>query len=356
MADTDATPALPAPMQAWLHQLATHQRYSAHTLSAYRQDLTHLLRCHPGTAPERLTENHIRQALARLHAQGMQPRSLARALAAWRGFFRWWAPQAGLASNPAEGVRAPKIPQNLPKALSVEQAQVLLDRPGLPAPNSPADKRDQAMFEILYGSGLRLAELVALDVQAMRLPGYESTGWLQLDEGLITVRGKGGKTRSVPLGRQAALAVEQWLAVRHELLPPAARTLESIRHDPALVDIHAALFLGARGKRISPRVVQTQLDRLAAMAGLPVGVHPHSLRHSFASHVLQSSHDLRAVQEMLGHANISTTQIYTRLDFQHLAQAYDQAHPRARRRELGIKDVEQPSHPPLKNKTEQNRS
>ena len=347
MANTDA-PSLPAPMQDWLHQLATHQRYSAHTLSAYRQDIQHLLRCHPDIALEHLTENHIRQALARLHAQGMQARSLSRALAAWRGFFRWWAPQAGLASNPAEGVRAPKAPQNLPKALSVEQAQVLLDRPGLPAPNSAADKRDQAMFEILYGSGLRLAELVSLDVQALRLPGYESTGWLQWDEGLITVRGKGGKTRSVPLGRQAAVAVEQWLAVRHELLPPAASTLENIRHDPALVDIHAALFLGARGKRISPRVVQIQLNKLATMANLPVGVHPHSLRHSFASHVLQSSHDLRAVQEMLGHANISTTQIYTRLDFQHLAQAYDQAHPRAKRQ--GREDTTATNPAPTPNK------
>lgn len=340
MAETSDAPALPAPMQAWLHQLATHQRYSAHTLAAYKQDLTHLLRCQPDTPLPQLTENHIRQSLARLHAQGMQPRSLARALAAWRGFFRWWAPQAGLASNPAEGVRAPKIPQNLPKALSVEQAQVLLDRPGLPTPKDPADKRDQAMFEILYGSGLRLAELVALDVQSMRLPAYESTGWLQQDEGLITVRGKGGKTRSVPLGRQAAQAVERWLAVRDELLPPAVRSLEAIRQDPVLIDAHAALFLGARGKRISPRVVQARLDRLAALVNLPVGVHPHSLRHSFASHVLQSSHDLRAVQEMLGHANISTTQIYTRLDYQHLAQVYDQAHPRARRRSQGPDDTD----------------
>lgn len=332
MTSPEAAPALPTAMRDWLQHLSAQRRYSPHTLAAYRQDLRHLLGCHPNTPLETLSESHIRQALARLHGQGLQARSLARALAAWRGFFHWWAPQIGLASNPADGVRAPKIPRTLPKALSVEQTQVLLDRPGLPAPHSAVDKRDQAMFEILYGSGLRLAELVALDVQAMRMPGYESTGWLQIDEGLITVRGKGGKTRSVPTGRQAVQAVAQWLAVRHELLPPAAQSLETAQADPALIDTYAALFLGARGRRISPRVVQLQLDRLATMAGLPVGVHPHSLRHSFASHVLQSSHDLRAVQEMLGHANISTTQIYTRLDFQHLAQAYDQAHPRAQRK------------------------
>lgn len=188
------------------------------------------------------------------------------------------------------------------------------------------------MFEVLYSSGLRLAELVALDIQALRTPHYESTGWLQLDEGLLTVRGKGGKTRSVPLGTQATHALKLWLDVRHEHLPVQARTLAAAGQDTDHLDTYAALFLGVRGRRISPRVVQKQLARLATLSGVPVHVHPHSLRHSFASHVLQSSQDLRAVQEMLGHANISTTQIYTRLDFQHLAQAYDHAHPRARRK------------------------
>jgi len=328
---------LPEPMQNWLQHLTTQRRYSRHTIAAYQQDLQHLLRCHPHTPLAAFTENHIRLALSKLHAQALKPRSLARMLAAWRSFFGWWAPQAGLGSNPACSVRAPKIARQLPKALSVEQAQTLLDRPGLPAPDSAVAKRDHAMFELLYSSGLRVSELVsldvqALDVQALDVQKYQSTAWLQLDEGLVTVRGKGGKTRSVPVGSRAVQAIRIWLTVRPTLLSAAVQDLASIRHAPLLVDAHAALFLGVRGQRITRSVVQTQLNRWAANVGLPVNVHPHSLRHSFASHVLQSSHDLRAVQEMLGHANISTTQIYTRLDFQHLAQTYDQAHPRAQRK------------------------
>lgn len=313
--------ALPPAMEAWLAHLEGNRRYSAHTLSGYQQDLHHLLVCHPSTDLADITESHIRQAIARLHAQGHKPRSLARALAAWRGFYQWWAPRIGLEANPAAGVHAPKVPRSLPKALSVEQAQVLLDRPGLPEPDGPVACRDQAMFEILYSSGLRLAELVSLDRQPVRQAGYESQSWIQLEEKEAIVRGKGGKTRSVPLGSKAIAATVRWLALRGQLLKGHG--------DP---DTDAALFLGARGRRISPRVVQLQLAKLAVQAGLPVHVHPHSLRHSFASHMLQSAQDLRAVQELLGHANISTTQIYTRLDFQHLAQAYDKAHPRARRR------------------------
>lgn len=309
-------------MEQWLLHLQAHRRYSPHTLAGYRQDLWHLVQRHPDSAPESYTESHIRHAIARMHSQGLKPRSLARALAAWRGFFQWWAPAAGLACNPVAGIRAPKAPQSLPKALSVEQAQVLLDRPGLPEPSSATDCRDQAMFEILYSSGLRLAELVSLDWRYSRHDQYESQSWLQLTEKEAIVKGKGNKTRSVPLGTKAIEATQRWLEIRHQLLP---------RHKAPDAD-SAALFLGVRGKRISPRVVQLQLNKLAELVGLPVHVHPHSLRHSFASHMLQSAQDLRAVQELLGHANISTTQIYTRLDFQHLAQAYDQAHPRANRK------------------------
>lgn len=314
---------LPDAMQHWLSHLQNERRYSSHTLAAYRQDLVLLLRCHPETRPEHITESHIRQALARLHGQGYTPRSLARALAAWRGFFQWWAPQAGLPTNPAHGVRAPRQTRSLPKALSVEQTQVLLDQPGQPALSSATALRDQAMFEILYSSGLRLAELVSLDTRYLREEGYESVSWLLLDEGDLIVRGKGGKTRRLPLGGKAIDAIGRWLQVREQFIQP---------HTIAYANWRAALFLGERGKRVSPRVVQLQLNKLAQRAGLPVSVHPHSLRHSFASHMLQSAQDLRAVQELLGHANISTTQIYTRLDFQHLAKAYDQAHPRAGRR------------------------
>lgn len=324
-AEPAAVSRLPAPMEQWLGHLQTHLRYSPHTLQSYRQDLRHLIKIQPDTPLAGFTESHIRQAMARLHGQGLKPRSLARALAAWRGFFQWWAPTAGLDSNPAAGVRAPKVPRSLPKALSVEQAQVLLDRPGLPAPKTPIECRDQAMFEVLYSSGLRLAELVSLDWRHTRQDGYESQSWILLDEAEAIVRGKGNKTRNVPLGGKAVQAVRRWLEERPRFAPDAA--------GPETRDASAALFLGTRGKRISPRVVQLQLNKLAALTGLPVHVHPHSLRHSFASHMLQSAQDLRAVQEMLGHANISTTQIYTRLDFQHLAKAYDQAHPRAARKE-----------------------
>lgn len=313
--------ALPAPMAEWLEFLATQRRYSAHTLAGYRRDL--LLLCQTaGEVPlEQVAEGHVRHAVARLHAAGHHPRSLARMLSAWRGFYAWWAPRAGLPSNPTTGIRAPKAGRALPKALSVDQTQSLLDRSGLPPPRNATEWRDQAMFEVLYSSGLRLAELVSLDVRHTRGPGYESRSWIDLESSEAIVQGKGGKTRSVPLGRKATEAIGQWLRRRPELLRESADD-----------DAAAALFLGARGARISPRIVQKQLADLAVRAGLPVHVHPHSLRHSCASHLLQSAQDLRAVQELLGHANISTTQIYTRLDFQHLAQVYDKAHPRANRK------------------------
>lgn len=306
-------------MQDWLHGLRTHERYSEHTVKAYHRDLTRLIEYCPGQNPADISENDIRRALAQLHGQGFKPRSLARTLAAWRGFYQWWAPRVGLPANPAAGVRAPRQPQSLPRALSVEQAQVLLDRPGTAVDDDPVTIRDQAMFELFYSSGLRLAELVDLDHQYRRDSDYESGSWLQLDEKNAVVRGKGSKTRHVPVGGKAVVALKRWLDVR----PQLAHKTDT--------DSRAALFLGVRGARIHPRVVQRQLQQQAQRAGLPVHVHPHSLRHSFASHLLQSSQDLRAVQELLGHANISTTQAYTRLDFQHLAQVYDRAHPRALR-------------------------
>ncbi|WP_424922740.1 tyrosine recombinase XerC [Achromobacter marplatensis] len=315
--------ALPDPMDAWLRHLETNRRYSPHTLDGYRREL-HFLRelAEKARLPlDKIANGHIRQFVARLHAQGRGPRSLARTLAAWRGFYQWWAPSIELVGNPVAGVRAPKAPRGLPKALSVEQTQALLDRAPAKVANEPAALRDQAMLELLYSSGLRLSELVGLDLRYTRSPDYESRGWLKLDEAEVEVLGKGGKRRSVPVGQAAVAALQKWIHVRAQLAPPAPQPEDA-----------AALFLGARGKRISPRVVQLQLARIAQDAGLPTHVHPHVLRHSFASHVLQSAQDLRAVQEMLGHANISTTQVYTRLDFQHLAKAYDQAHPRAGRK------------------------
>jgi len=325
MTDADTAPpeALPQPMDAWLQHLRAHRRYSPHTLDAYGRDLRQLaLLAQTARLPlEQLANGHIRQFVARLHAQGLGPRSLARTLAAWRGFYQWWAPSAGLAGNPVTGVRAPKAARGLPKALSVEQAQALLDHATTRLATDPAGLRDRAMFELLYSSGLRLSELVGLDIRYERLAGYESRSWLNLPEAEVAVLGKGGKRRTVPVGQAALTALQRWIEARPQLAAAGAPAADA-----------CALFVGARGRRIAPRVVQAQLAKLAQAAGLPAHVHPHVLRHSFASHVLQSAQDLRAVQEMLGHANISTTQIYTRLDFQHLAKAYDQAHPRAGRK------------------------
>jgi len=311
---------LPAPMRQWLRHLQTQRRYSPHTLAAYARDLRQLCTIHADVPLERISEAHVRQAVAQLHRQGQQARSLARLLSAWRGFFQWWVPMANLTHNPAASVRAPKVPRGLPNNLSVDMAVALLERQPDADTQSPRQLRDQAMFETLYSSGLRLAELISLDWQYVKRDGYVSQSWLHLEALEATVYGKGGKTRTVPLGKPAALALRRWLDVRPQWLRDG---------DP---DANAALFLGARGRRITPRVVQLQLRRFAQAAGLPVNVHPHMLRHSFASHLLQSAQDLRAVQELLGHANISSTQIYTRLDFQHLAKVYDQAHPRAQRK------------------------
>ncbi|WP_322995992.1 tyrosine recombinase XerC [Castellaniella sp.] len=309
-------------IEDWLAKLSIQQRYSDHTIAAYRHDLHALQACFAETPLDSLQEHQIRQAIGQLHARGQQARSLARTLSAWRSYFEWRAPDAQLSRNPAQGVRAPRIPHSLPKALSVDQAQALLDRTQLPPAQTPVEKRDMAMFELLYACGLRVSELVGLDCQPLRQGGYQSHSWIDLQENEVIVRGKGSKTRAVPMGHLAHQALQAWLDVRSEFLPAQPDA-----------DTQAALFLGTRRhQRITPRVVQLQLQSLAQAAGLPLHVHPHSLRHSFASHLLQSAQDLRAVQELLGHANIATTQIYTRLDFQHLAASYDQAHPRAKRK------------------------
>lgn len=319
-ASDDATSAeLPAAVHAWLAELDTVRRYSPHTLAAYRRDLRHLVDCAGKLPLEQVSAAQVRRFLGKLHGDGLSPRSLARILAAWRGFYAWWAPTLGLSANPADGIRAPRAPRSLPKALGVEQTQAMLDHGATAGKSgSPAARCDAAMFELLYSSGLRLSELIGLDLRYVRTPTYESRGWLDLEGADVMVLGKGGKRRGVPVGAKACEALRDWLSVRAEVAAP----------HPA-PDDEFALFLGDRGRRIAARSVQTRLTRFAEAAGVSTHVHPHVLRHSFASHVLQSAGDLRAVQEMLGHASISTTQIYTRLDFQHLAAAYDRAHPRA---------------------------
>ncbi|HEY2336721.1 MAG TPA: tyrosine recombinase XerC [Burkholderiales bacterium] len=286
----------------YLNALEHQRRLSRATLRNYAHALHQLFGFLDGKDLQDLEPAQVRRAIATLHAKGQSPRTLALTLSAWRGFYRWLARHRGFGANPVLGIRAPKAAKPLPKALSVESAQQLLSPS---EKNSPSEKRDLAMFELLYSSGLRLGELVALNV---------GDGRLDLRQGEVTVTGKGSKTRSVPIGAKAREAIAAWLAARQA--PPGER----------------ALFTGARGRRISPRMVEARLRSWAQRRGLRERVHPHMLRHSFATHVLQSSQDLRAVQEMLGHASISTTQVYTHLDYQALAKVYDAAHPRAKKK------------------------
>jgi integrase/recombinase XerC len=253
----------------------------------------------------------VRRWAAQLHAQGLAPRSIAIVLSAWRGLYRWLGRQGEVDANPVDGVRAPKAPRLLPKALAVDQAVALAEhRPMHTDPLLAA--RDRAIVELLYGCGLRSAELLGLDVAA----SAEAAGWIDRGDASAHVLGKGSKRRSVPVGGAALAALEAWIDVR----PRLARVGE------------AALFVSQRGTRLTASQLRVRLKGLARQAGLSTSVHPHMLRHSFATHLLQSSGDLRAVQELLGHANIATTQVYTKLDFGHLSKVYDAAHPRARRR------------------------
>ncbi len=309
-----AAPAL-RQIDTYLDEVARHRRLSPHTVAAYRGDLAQLAELAGDTALLRLHSADIRRALARLHGQGAAPSSLARKLSAWRRFFDWLGARGEIAANPVAGVRAPRRAKRLPKALAPDQAVQLAAHP----PDATLIAlRDKAMVELLYSSGLRLAELVALDWQYFPADRKSagSTSWLDIDARRVTVLGKGGKVRMVPVGAPAIAALRAWLSAR----------------DAHKGGDDRALFVSQQGKRLSARSVQMRLARLAQALGLGVHVHPHVLRHSMASHVLQSSGDLRAVQELLGHASIATTQIYTRLDWQHLAKAYDAAHPRARRK------------------------
>jgi integrase/recombinase XerC len=315
-------------LQRHLGHLRVQRRLADSTLGMYASALSRL-EGFCAREPLELSEvkpHHARGWVARLHGQGLGPRSLAIVLSAWRGFYRWLGREQGVALNPIDGLKPPKAAKPLPKALSVDHAVALAKhRPSDPSEHaaSPAaatrlareapwlQARDHAIVELLYSSGLRSAELLSLDTTA----GPHAVGWLDLDAAEAHVLGKGSKRRTVPIGQAALTALRHWLSVRDALTPPDS----------------PALFLSRLGRRLTAMQLRNRLKQLAQDAGLPTHVHPHMLRHSFASHLLQSSGDLRAVQELLGHAHISTTQVYTRLDFQHLAKAYDAAHPRARR-------------------------
>ncbi len=329
--ETSSAPAALWPgAEDWLAELRDQRRVSPHTLSSYERDLRRLQSLAGNATPAELTALDLRRFVGRLHASGLSGRSIARSLSAWRGLLRWLARRGLLDANVAEGLHAPKHPKRLPNALSVDEAFRLLNPLASPTPEADADQepteratrdmarllalRDQAIFELFYSSGIRLSELVGLDVDCLN----------DMRQGEIRVLGKRNKTRVAPVGRVAQKAVEDWLGVRASLLKGERAAEEK------------ALFLGQQGKRISPRMIQLRLQRHAQQQGLPQRVHPHQLRHTFATHMLQGSGDLRAVQEMLGHASIASTQVYTHLDFQHLAQVYDQAHPRAHRRKEAV--------------------
>jgi integrase/recombinase XerC len=288
-------------LAAYLDHLAHERGLSPLTCDNYARDIRTLRDLAGDISFQDLKAAHIRRFVATLHGRGIGGKSIARMLSAWRGFFAFLTRRHGIDNNPCVGMRPPKSAITLPQALSPEQATKLVDVKD----DDTLAARDHAILELFYSSGLRLAELVDLDLDG-----------LDLAEGTVTVTGKGNKTRIVPVGQFAIAAIKTWLPQR-TLLKSAEET---------------ALFVGRSGKRLSPRAVQYRLKTWAIKQGIAGNVHPHMLRHSFATHVLQSSGDLRAVQEMLGHANISTTQVYTHLDFQHLAKVYDQAHPRARKK------------------------
>jgi len=300
-------------MHDWLERFVTHigteRRLSPLTVDGYRRELARFLRRladqDVGDLRE-VDESRVRDYISRRHRQGAGAPTLQRALSAIRSFYKFLLREGAASHNPAAGVSAPRGTRKLPDALDVDRMSALLDMP----PKSVLDVRDRAMFELMYSSGLRLAETVSLDV-----------GDVDLSEALVQVTGKGAKQRVVPVGAVACEWLRSWLGER-----PAVVAGDEI-----------ALFISRRGTRLTARAVQARLERWARIQGLGRPVHPHMLRHSFASHMLESSGDLRAVQELLGHADISTTQVYTHLDFQHLAEVYDRAHPRARRRKSNSK-------------------
>lgn len=292
------------PAEDFLAHLTLERRLSPLTARAYRRDLECLAEFCDAQGITDFTElrsHHLRRFAAQSHAGGLAPRSIQRRLSGVRSFMNWLIREGVLKQNPGADISAPQAPRNLPGTLDVDQMSQLLKIEG----DEPETVRDRAILELFYSSGLRLAELTGLDL-----------GDVDLADGSVRVTGKGRKTRIIPVGRLAREAVRAWLKVRGELAGPG----------------ETALFTGPRGGRISPRTVQARVKLWAQRSGLSQRVYPHLLRHSFATHVLESSGDLRSVQEMLGHADISTTQIYTHLNFQHLAQVYDKAHPRARKR------------------------
>jgi integrase/recombinase XerC len=315
-------------VKRYLEHVRVEKRLALRTVELYALDLQKLE--HSARLAEvvlkEVKNTHVRRWVAQMHSGGRSPRGIALVLSGWRGFYSWLGREGLVASNPVQGVRSPKVPKPLPKALSVDEAVQLASYQGGADEGrvgDPAEARDRCITELLYGCGLRIGELVGLDVRA----SSQARGWIDPQAAEAHVLGKGEKRRSVPVGSKALQALESWLVARSQWAEP---------------DAGVALFINPRGGRLTPQHIRVRLKQRSFKAGLATPVHPHMLRHSFASHVLQSSGDLRAVQELLGHANITTTQVYTRLDFQHLAKVYDAAHPRATRQDPGTPDESPP--------------
>ena len=308
----------------FLDSIAHERRYSALTVEGYRRDLAKLSEAFDTRLIQDIRAAEVRAQLALWRSEGLSAKSIARRLSAWRSFFDWAAQRSPMPANPAKSVRAPKPAKRLPKALSTDWAMQFVGvdasvsgKTGDQDAHDFLSVRDQAMLELMYSCGLRLSELLQLNCEPATTIAGDRAGWVDLQAAEVFVVGKGGKARSVPVGRPALSALQAWLSLRQVRGFGLGNT---------------PLFINQRGERLSGRTVQRRFAQRAIAAGMPTHVHPHMLRHSFASHVLQSSGDLRAVQEMLGHAQIATTQVYTHLDFQRLAQVYDAAHPRARRK------------------------
>ena len=308
-------------VQRYLEHVRFEKRLAPRTVELYTLDLAklHTLATQAGVELVQVQNHHIRRWVAQMHSAGRSGRGIALIMSGWRGFYTWLGREGLVASNPVQDVRAPKAPKPLPKAMGVDDAVQFAD---FESEDDPwLEARDAAMVELLYGSGLRVGELIGLDVVA----SSTAKGWIDLQAAEAHVLGKGSKRRTVPVGKTALAALERWLSLRGTSSAQGAAPVHATQADAA-----NALFTGRYGTRLTAQSVWQRLKRRSQLAGLLAPVHPHMLRHSFASHVLQSSGDLRAVQELLGHANITTTQVYTRLDFQHLAKAYDAAHPRAK--------------------------
>lgn len=313
---------------AYFHYLTFQKRYSPETIRAYGHALAELALISTSNSVNSIKQETIRLAIAQARSHGLKKSAIAQRLSTWRSYIRWAERNNSTPNNPLEGIRAPKLPKKLPHTLSIEQMQQVLDHPHLVKQNKKFTRmiscRNKAILELLYSSGLRLSELIGLNVNYIEKYQTRIFGWIDMNETAITIFGKGNKKRILPIGKKALDALELWLPIR--------KTMLNIRNAT-----EPALFISLRCQRISPSSVRNIVKLAGLEASLPLHLHPHMMRHSFASHLLQSSDNIRAVQKLLGHESIASTQIYTSLDFQYLSKTYDATHPRALRKINNVK-------------------